>query len=108
MRNSTFEERGKLAVNLEKEANWLSIQRKRQIGCQVKERVSQSPVIIHPTSVSQKKKEGKRSRMLTELCFLFLIERGWVNNHGRLIDSFFKLTANSPLSLNLQPICLFF
>ena len=32
---------------------------------------------------------------------------GWVNNHGRLIDSFFKLTTNSPLSFNWQPIRLF-
>ena len=29
---STFEERGELDVNSEKEANWLSIQRKKQIG----------------------------------------------------------------------------
>ena len=56
MRNSTFEERDELAVNSEKEANWLSIQRNRRIGCQFKERVNQPPVIIHPTSVSQKKK----------------------------------------------------
>ena len=54
--NSTFEERGKLAVYSEKETSWLSIQRKRQIGCQCKERVDQPPVIIHPTSFSQKKK----------------------------------------------------
>ena len=37
--NSTFEEKGELAVNSEKQANLLSIQRKRQIGCQFKERV---------------------------------------------------------------------
>ena len=36
--NSTFEERGELAANSEKEADWLPIQRKRQIGCQFKER----------------------------------------------------------------------
>ena len=36
--NGTFEERSKLAVNSEKEANWLLIQRKRQIGYQLKKR----------------------------------------------------------------------
>ena len=35
-------------------------------------------------------------------------ERGWVNNNGRLIDSFFELTADLPLSLNSLPILLFF
>ena len=30
--------------------NWLSIQRKRQNGCQFKEKVNQPPVIIHPTN----------------------------------------------------------
>ena len=45
-----------MAVNLEKEANWLSIQRKRRIGCQIKERVNHPPVIIYPNYVSQKKK----------------------------------------------------
>ena len=36
---------------LKKEANWLSIWRKRQIGCQFEERVNQPPKIIHPTSL---------------------------------------------------------
>ena len=54
--NSTFEERGKWAVNSEKEANSLSIRRKRQIGCKFQERVDQPLVIIHPTSVAQKLK----------------------------------------------------
>ena len=36
----------------------------------------------------------------------FLRDRGWVNNYGRLIDSFFKMTSNLPLSLNWRPICL--
>ena len=49
MRNSTFEEKDELAVNSEKEANWLSIQRNRRIGCQFKERVIQHPMTIHPT-----------------------------------------------------------
>ena len=53
---SSFEERGKLAVNLENNSNLPSIQRKGQIGCQLEERISQPPVIIHPTSVSQSKK----------------------------------------------------
>ena len=39
--NRTFEERGELPVNSEKEANGHSIQRKRQIGYQFKERVNQ-------------------------------------------------------------------
>ena len=51
----TFEERGEFAVNLEKEANWLSIQRKKQHFWQFKERVNQPPAIIHYASVSQKK-----------------------------------------------------
>ena len=29
-------ERGELAVNFDKEANWLSIERKRQLGCKFK------------------------------------------------------------------------
>ena len=37
---STFKEREKLAVNSEKVANWLTVQRKRQIGCQFEERVN--------------------------------------------------------------------
>ena len=41
------------------------------------------------------------------LPFLFLRDICWVNNYGRLIDSFFELTATLPLSLNLQPIWLF-
>ena len=54
--NSTFEERqidskfgkrGKLAVNLKKEANWLY---------QLEERVNKPHLIIYPTYVSQKKK----------------------------------------------------
>ena len=41
--------------------------------------------------------------------FLFIFERGrsFVNNLGMLIESFFKCTANLPLSSILQPICLF-
>ena len=39
--------------------------------------------------------------------FLFLRERGCVNNHGLWIDTFYKVTANSPFSQNLQSICLF-
>ena len=65
--NSTFEERGVLSVNLEKEAriergelpvnsekeaNWVPIQRKRQINCHFEERVDQHPIIFHPTSLS--------------------------------------------------------
>ena len=38
--------------------------------------------------------------MLRDLWFLILRERDWVNNHRMLIDSFFKLAANLPLSLN--------
>ena len=34
--------------------NWLSIERKRQIGFQFKERVNQPPLIIHPTSLFKK------------------------------------------------------
>ena len=45
-----------MAVNFEKEVKWLSIQRKRRIGCQFKERVNQPPIIVHPTSVYQKRK----------------------------------------------------
>ena len=36
--NSTFEERGVLSVNLEKEPRWLSIYRKRRIACKFGER----------------------------------------------------------------------
>ena len=43
-----------LAVNSEKEANWLIIQRKRRDACQFEERVNRYPMIINPTSVSQK------------------------------------------------------
>ena len=50
---STFEERGKLAVILYIDVNWLSIQRKRQICFQFEERVNQPPGIIHQTYVSQ-------------------------------------------------------
>ena len=35
--------------------------------------------------------------MLRLLCFLMLRERRWVNNFGRLRDSFFKPTANLSL-----------
>ena len=45
----------RLKVHLKKEADWLVIQRKRRIGCWIKERVNQPQVIIHPTPVSQKK-----------------------------------------------------
>ena len=62
MLNSTFEESGKFVVNSEKEANWLSIQRKRRIGCHFEERVSQPTVFIHPTSVTQKKKGREREK----------------------------------------------
>ena len=63
--NSTFEERGELAVNLEKEENWLSVQRKRRIGCPFEERVNQPCLIIHPTFVTQKnKRKGKGVRFL--------------------------------------------
>ena len=55
--NRTFEEEGELAVNSEKEGNFMSIQRKIQIVCQFKAIVNQPPVIIHQTSVSQKKKK---------------------------------------------------
>ena len=55
------------AVNSDKEANWVSIQRKRQIGCQFEERVNKSHVIIHPNSISQKKRGGIGSWMLREL-----------------------------------------
>ena len=101
--NSTFEERGKLAVNSEEEANWLSIQRKRQICCQFKVRINQPPVIIYP---KRENKVPSTSHSLS-LPFLFLRGSGWVNSHGMLNDSFFKLTTNSPVSLNWQPICLF-
>ena len=47
---STFKERGKLAVDLEKEANQLSIQRKRQIGCQFEEKVNQSQMTMDVTA----------------------------------------------------------
>ena len=47
---------GGVAINSEKEANWLSIQRKRQSGCKFEERVNQPPMSIHPTSISQEKK----------------------------------------------------
>ena len=47
---STFKDRGKLAVDLEKEANQLSIQRKRQIGCQFEERVNQSQMTMDVTT----------------------------------------------------------
>ena len=57
--NSTFEERGYLAVNSEKETNWL-FQRKRLFGCQFKERFNQPPVIIPQTSVSEKRKGTER------------------------------------------------
>ena len=45
--------------------------------------------------------------MLSELSFLFLKESGWASNHGRLINYFTKLTANTHLSQNLQPVRLF-
>ena len=51
--NSTFEEGGKFEVNSKNEANWLSIQRKRQISCQFKERVNQPAMIIHQASLSK-------------------------------------------------------
>ena len=37
----------------------------------------------------------------------YILKKGWVNIQRRLIDFFFELTTNSPLSLNWQPICLF-
>ena len=60
--NCTFEERVKLVVSLEKEENFMSVQRKRNIYFQFKERVNQPHVTIHPTSVSLKKK-GRGSKI---------------------------------------------
>ena len=85
--------RCKAAVNSEKEANWLAFQRKKQMSCQFEVRVNQPPVIIHPTYVSKK---SKRKGAGLGCC-----ERGWVKNHKRFINYFFKLTANLSLSLNL-------
>ena len=44
------------------------------------------PISSHPTP--------------SPLIFIFFRDRGWVNNHRRFIDSFFKLATNSRLSLN--------
>ena len=52
--------------------------------------------------------KGSSLKILLPLpSFFFFRKRGWVINHGRLIDSFFELTTNLPLSLNWQSICLF-
>ena len=58
-----------MVVNSEEEANWLSIQRKRQIGCKFGERVNEPPVTIHPSSFS--KKERKKVLSLPLPSFLF-------------------------------------
>ena len=44
---------------------------------------------------------------VSPVCGIFLRDTGWMNNHRRLNDSFFKLTTNLPLSLKWQPIFLF-
>ena len=48
------------------------------------------------------KKKRKFPQYLTPSPFFKkkLRDRGWVNNHGRLIDFFFELTTKSPLYLN--------
>ena len=54
--NNTFGERGDLAVNSEKEENWLYILGKIGIGCQFEERTNQvdyqPSTIIHVTPTS--------------------------------------------------------
>ena len=59
-------------MNWKKEANWLSIKKMWRIGCQLKERVNTPPVIIHPTSFSQKKKgKGEGVECLGNFVFYF-------------------------------------
>ena len=113
----TFEVRRKLAVNFEVETNWVSIKRKRQSSCQLKERVNQPSLFTHTKPVSQmKKRKGYGEECWINIVFFFR-KRGWVNFPGRLIHfflqidsqftSFFKHKWYSPLFPSLQPICLF-
>ena len=62
-----------MAVNSEKGPNWLSIQRKRGFGCQFEERVIQPPVIIHPNSVSQKRKGREREWDVEIYIYIFFL-----------------------------------
>ena len=114
-------------VHLKKEANWLDIWRKRWISCQFEKSVDKPPskkekegrlsggvrmedggwrgsiltflCLNPPSSILHPHPENPSTSFSLSLCFLFLRERGWVNNHGRLIDSFFKLQANFPFFL---------
>ena len=83
--------------------NWLSIRRKRLIGCQFEERVNQPPVISHQTSLSKK---GTEVPSTFYSLFNFLeTEVGWIIPGGFV--SLFELTADSPFSQILLPITLF-
>jgi hypothetical protein len=62
----TLEERGELAVKSEKKANWLSIERKRPVGCQFEESVNNLLCLFtHP--LSQKKKTNRPGHSTTSV-----------------------------------------
>ena len=119
--NSTFEDRGKMAVNSQKHENWISIQRKRRINCQFEERVNKPPMIIDPTSLFKKKgiKLSSLNILLPLLSFSFferhslgggILLVGWLTLlliNWQPIRPFFELASfsefkdNSPLSSNV-------
>ena len=75
-----LEERGKIAVNLKKESinlPWLFSQ----------------PLPVNKRTLSS------LNILLPLPSFSFFKDIGWVNNHGRLIVSFFKLTTSFPLEM---------
>ena len=111
-----LQEWGELAVNSQEVANKLSLRRKRQTSCYFEESINQPPMIIYATSLFLKKIQSSLNililLLLPSFTFEMLVEYSRETDWPFLqienqLASFFELTANLPLSPNLQPNPIF-